>query len=394
MSEKILLVDDEEANLKLLIQWLIPLGYDIELASNGEEAVQKTRSSRPDLIILDIMMPVMDGYEACRILKADPETKNIPIIMVTALHERESKLKGLSVSANDFLSKPIDQTELTIRVKNLLNIKAYEDFMLRHNQMLKEELIHSNKMSALGMLVSSIAHEVNNPNNFIMFNSSLLSGVWKDIAAILDRYAAEDPTFRIAGLPNTEMREAIPKLLAGITDGSRRIKDMVSRLRELSCEDRSGLDGVIDVNAAVRSAVMIMENQIEKYSENFALELAESLPSVRGSNQQIEQVVINIIQNALQALCDRQGMVTVKTFSDNAKHQSVIEVRDSGQGISTQNLKRIKEPFFTTKLDLGGTGLGLYISNSIIQDHHGALDIQSEEGRGTTVRVHLPGKEV
>lgn len=394
MSEKILLVDDEEANLKLLIQWLIPLGYDIELASNGEEAAQKTRSSRPDLIILDIMMPVMDGYEACRILKADPETKNIPIIMVTALHERESKLKGLSVSANDFLSKPIDQTELIIRVKNLLKIKAYEDFMLRHNQMLEEELIHSNKMSALGMLVSSVAHEVNNPNNFIMFNSSLLSGVWKDIAAILDRYAAEDPTFRIAGLPYTEMREAIPKLLAGITDGSRRIKDMASRLRELSCEDRSGLDGVIDVNAAVRSAVMIMENEIMKYSENFALELAESLPPVPGSNQQIEQVVINIIQNALQALCDRQGMVTVKTFSDNAKHQSVIEVRDSGQGISTQNLKRIKEPFFTTKLDLGGTGLGLYISNSIIQDHHGALDIQSEEGRGTTVRVHLPGKEV
>lgn len=140
MSEKILIVDDEEANLRLLTQWLIPLGYDIELASNGEEAVRKARDNSPDLIILDIMMPVMDGYEACRILKSDPETKNIPIIMVTALHERESKLKGLSVSANDFLSKPIDPTELTIRVKNLLKIKAYEDFMLSHNQILEKEV--------------------------------------------------------------------------------------------------------------------------------------------------------------------------------------------------------------------------------------------------------------
>ena len=140
MSEKILIVDDEEANLRLLTQWLIPLGYDIELAANGEEAVQKARDGSPGLIILDIMMPVMDGYEACRILKADPKTKNIPVIIVTALFARESKLKGLSVSANDFLSKPIDQTELTIRVRNLLKIKAYDDFMLRHNQILEKEV--------------------------------------------------------------------------------------------------------------------------------------------------------------------------------------------------------------------------------------------------------------
>jgi putative two-component system response regulator len=140
MSEKILIVDDEDANLRLLTQWLVLSGYDIQLALNGEEAVQKVRNNRPDLIILDVMMPVMDGYEACRIIKEDPETKNIPIIMVTALHDRESKLKGLSVSANDFLSKPIDQTELNIRVKNLLKIKTYEDFMLRHNEILEKEV--------------------------------------------------------------------------------------------------------------------------------------------------------------------------------------------------------------------------------------------------------------
>jgi len=144
-DEKILLVDDEDSNLKLLSQWLIPLSYDIELASNGEEAVRKARDSRPDLIILDIMMPVMDGYETCRILKADPETKNIPIIMVTALHGRESKLKGLSVSANDFLSKPIDQTELIICVKNLLKIKAFDDFMLRHNEILENRVLEKTR---------------------------------------------------------------------------------------------------------------------------------------------------------------------------------------------------------------------------------------------------------
>jgi putative two-component system response regulator len=140
MSKKILIVDDEESNLKLLTKWLIPLGYDIELAANGAEAVRQARESLPDLIILDIMMPVMDGYEACRIIKATPETKNIPVIIVTALNDRDSKLKGLSVSANDFLSKPIDQAELTIRIKNLLKIKEYDDFVLNHNQILEQEV--------------------------------------------------------------------------------------------------------------------------------------------------------------------------------------------------------------------------------------------------------------
>ncbi|TAN37541.1 MAG: response regulator [Nitrospirae bacterium] len=140
MSEKILIVDDEETNLRLLSQWLIPLGYDIELALNGQEAIRKARDWRPDMIILDVMMPVMTGFEACSLIKADPEMKNIPIIIVTALHDRESKIKGLSVSANDFLSKPIDQTELIIRVRNLLKIKSYEDFMLMHNKILEEEV--------------------------------------------------------------------------------------------------------------------------------------------------------------------------------------------------------------------------------------------------------------
>jgi putative two-component system response regulator len=140
MNEKILLVDDEDANLRLLTKWLILSGYDIECASSGEEALQKVGESQPDLIILDIMMPIMDGYEACRILKEDPKTINIPIIMVTALHDRKSKLNGLSASVNDFLSKPIDQGELLIRVRNLLKIKAFDDLMFNYNLSLEKEV--------------------------------------------------------------------------------------------------------------------------------------------------------------------------------------------------------------------------------------------------------------
>lgn len=139
-AEKILLVDDEENNLKLLTQWLVPLGYEVGYALNGEEAVCKANQSRYDLIILDIRMPVMDGYTACQMLKKNPKTAGIPIIMITGQYDREAKLKGLSLLANEFLSKPIDKVELTIRVQNLLKIKVFEDFMLKHNQILEEEV--------------------------------------------------------------------------------------------------------------------------------------------------------------------------------------------------------------------------------------------------------------
>lgn len=139
-KEKILIVDDEEQNLELISMLVIDLGYEAVLASNGEEAVKKCLDTRPDLVILDIMMPFMDGYEVCRHIKANLDTANTPIIMVSALHDRESMLKGLEVGANEFLSKPIDRSELTLRVKNLLAIKAAGDFMLKHNQILEDEV--------------------------------------------------------------------------------------------------------------------------------------------------------------------------------------------------------------------------------------------------------------
>ena len=140
VKKKILVADDEEQNRKLLGSLLVAVGYDIEYACTGKEAVEKSKTYRPDLILLDIMMPDMDGYEACDLIRTDPETVNIPIVMVTALTERDSKLKGLTVGANDFLTKPIDRAELTLRVKNLLKMKEFEDFMLRHNQILEDEV--------------------------------------------------------------------------------------------------------------------------------------------------------------------------------------------------------------------------------------------------------------
>lgn len=140
-KEKILIVDDEEKNVKLLSMILASCGYDIATAKNGVEALEKTREYSPDMIFLDVMMPEMDGFEACRILKDNPATRHIPVVLVTALGDQASKNRGLAVGANDFLSKPVDRTEITVKAKNLLQIKASEDFLKRHNEILAEQVM-------------------------------------------------------------------------------------------------------------------------------------------------------------------------------------------------------------------------------------------------------------
>lgn len=137
---KVLIVDDEEKNLKLMSAILANYGYDFETAKNGIEALEKTKTFSPDLIFLDVMMPEMDGYEACRRLKQDQSTKHIPIVMVTSLTGRDSKIKGLEAGANDFLTKPVDANEIMVRARNLLKIKEFEDFLKQHNELLESEV--------------------------------------------------------------------------------------------------------------------------------------------------------------------------------------------------------------------------------------------------------------
>lgn len=139
-KHKILIVDDEETNLKLMSTILKSQDYTIEMARNGEEALVKTKEFAPDLIFLDIMMPGMDGFEVCRKLRQDPSSEQIPVVMVTALTDRESRIKSLEAGANDFISKPIDITEIKVRAENLVKVKEYSDFLKRHAELLDHEV--------------------------------------------------------------------------------------------------------------------------------------------------------------------------------------------------------------------------------------------------------------
>ena len=251
-------------------------------------------------------------------------------------------------------------------------------------------LIHANKMTSLGMLVSGIAYEINNPNNFISFNSALLAEAWKDAAPILSEYHREHGEFSLGGLPFSEMSEAAPKLFLGLSEGSRRINAIVNNLKDFAREDAIGVHGRIDINRLIQDALSILSHHIHKFTDNFKLTLAENLPLAGGNAQQIEQVVINLIMNALQALPDKSSGVLVGTAFDSGSGCLVIKVWDEGNGMSKRVLERAIEPFFTTRLDRGGTGLGLSISASILKEHNGSLEFESAPGKGTTATVKLP----
>ncbi|MBI1291958.1 PAS domain S-box protein [bacterium] len=251
----------------------------------------------------------------------------------------------------------------------------------------QERLIQSEKLVALGTLVSGVAHEINNPNNFIMLNTPLLHDAWTSIAPILEEYYEDHGDFIVGGLDFSEMRHEVPKLTQAILSGAQRIRTIVQELRDFARPNPNSAGEPVDVNSVVKSALILLQNVISNSTTRFSLDCNESLPAIMGNFQRLEQVVINLIQNACQALDHRDQPVAVRTWFDDSEGFVVIEVADGGRGISPEHLKQITDPFFTTKRDSGGTGLGLSISSNIVHNHGGLLEFSSTPGEGTIARA-------
>jgi len=254
----------------------------------------------------------------------------------------------------------------------------------------QQQLMQASKMVALGTLVSSVAHEINNPNNFIMLNAPLLKDAWQHVLPILDEYYEKNKDFMIGGMRYTEMRDRIPRLFSGISDGSKRIKQIVEDLRDFVRRDASDMNQSVDVNAVLRSATSLLSNVIAKSTSHFSVKYGEKIPSLRGNFHRLEQVIINLIQNACQALPDIRRGLSLSTSYNEKMHSIVVKVQDEGIGIPPEVLPHITDPFFTTKSDSGGIGLGLSISSRIVKEHGGTLTFTSEPGKGTTTEIILP----
>ena len=265
-------------------------------------------------------------------------------------------------------------------------IRMEEDAKLHQAQ-----LIHANRMTSLGRTVSGVAHEINNPNNLVMFNAPLILSAWKDAAPVLDAFFRENGDFSLGGLPYSEMKEVVPKMTAGISDASARIKSIVENLKNFVRQDNPRSRTAVQVNDVVRMAITILNHEILRATHRFEVTYGENLPPVMGSAQQLEQVVINLLNNAFQALPSNRHGIRVTTSRGRGMEEVELCVEDEGGGMSPEVLERIKEPFFSTRLDSGGLGLGVSICRSIVQEHRGTLIFESEVGKGTRAVVRLPG---
>ncbi len=278
---------------------------------------------------------------------------------------------------------------ITERVANFLEQKQLDEHALEQ----QHQLVHLDKMAALGTLVTGVAHEINNPNNFIMLNAPVLLDVFESIRPILERYYQESGDYIVGGLPYSEMRENIIPLLSGIFEGARRIQSIVSGLKDYARVSSQDMVHDVDLNEVVRSALVLVGAAIKKSTRHFSVAYRQGLPLVRGNEQRLEQVVINLVQNACEALESKEQAIRMSIEMSASEQEVMLVVHDEGCGIEPCAIDRVTDPFYTTKRSRGGTGLGLSVSSGIVEDHGGKLHLLSVPGEGTTATVTFPASD-
>jgi len=254
----------------------------------------------------------------------------------------------------------------------------------------QEQLLQADKMVSLGVLVAGMAHEINNPNSVMTLNLPLFMDIWEDIAPLLETYYRENGDFLAGGLEYSELRSLMPDLLARMYEGATRIRTIVGSLKNFSRRSSGDVKWAIDVNAVVCDSLDLVGNLVAKATNRFRVALAAKLPAVMANPQEISQVIINLVVNACQALTQRDQALSVSTFLDADKDEVGVRVVDEGVGIPAENIPKLVEPFFTTKRETGGTGLGLSVSSTIVEEHGGRLQFFSGAGGGATVELRLP----
>lgn len=279
-----------------------------------------------------------------------------------------------------------------IRIAGLIaDISEFKKFQ-EQTKLQQMQLIQAEKMASLGVLVAGVAHEINNPNNFIMLNAPLLREAWKDAVPILDSYLKSNGDFLIAGIEYSIMSSNILQMIGSIEKGAKRIQAIVKNLKEYARVDEHESFRAIEINEIVKNAIEIIEYIIRKKTRNFTLNLYPEPLMIYGSFQNIEQVIINLVQNACEALTNSEQKISVTTHLNKDDMLIEIIVKDEGCGIAPENLTKITDPFFTTKIKTGGTGLGLSVSLGLLKNHGGDLKFDSKPGEGTTVTLTLPIK--
>lgn len=395
MRENILIVDDLPNNVRLLSHTLSQEGYEIRGAISGKTAMMGIAADKPDLILLDITMPDMDGFEVCKALKSNPETSDIPIIFISALGEVLDKVKAFEVGGADYITKPFKLGEVLARVNHQLEISRLRTRLSSQNQQLQEtlrklretqdELLQSEKMAALGSLVAGISHEVNTPMGAALIGASTLEQETQKISLSLES--------------NDLKRSTLEQYLKVATDCSQIVFSNLQRAGELLQSFKK--ISVDQTNLRIRNFA------IKPYIQDILVSLKPTLNraphniKIIGSNDltissypgAISQIITNLLLNSLNhAYSDGElGNITI-AVNQPSPNQITLEYKDDGQGIPVANLTKIFEPFFTTARHPNqGDGLGLHLVHDLVtQKLQGSITVESRLGEGSLFTITMP----
>ena len=362
----ILIVDDTPANLAVLADYLGSYGFEIMTARSGEMALKRVQYALPDIILLDVLMPGIDGFETCQRLKADEVTQHIPVIFMTALTDPEHKVKGFAAGAVDYVTKPFHQEEVLARVRAHLRIRSLTRGLQVTNETLSEtvdelkrtrkQLVVQEKLATLNQLAGKFGHELRNPLGVIANCIYFLQNALPGSDGLLNEYLA------IMGVEIGKAEQIISALL-DLSDmqSANRVEIAVSDLVTWTLVDCPPPDGV--------KVVISIDDE----------------PCVFVDGEQIRQALVNLVTNAYQAMPDGGEM----HFMAQVKWEQVqLSLVDTGEGISGASSPKIFEPLFSTKMH--GLGLGLTVAKNLIELNGGSLAVESNEGQGTICVVTLP----
>ncbi|RAM50262.1 MAG: hybrid sensor histidine kinase/response regulator [Hapalosiphonaceae cyanobacterium JJU2] len=422
----ILVVDDTPDNLRLLSAMLTAQGYEVRKALSGKMALTACQMVLPDVILLDINMPEMDGYEVCRQLKANERTCRIPVIFISALDDVLDKVKAFDIGGVDYITKPFHGVEVVLRIENQLKLCLLQNQLHQKNILLQKalddlqasqvQMIQREKMAALGQLVAGIAHEVNNPISFIYGNLEYVGQYVQDLINLIEAYQQEYPS------PTLNIQEIVKQidlsflindqqnLMDAMYRGAERIRSIVEALQNFSRLDEAQMKRV-NVHEGIESTVVMLQHRLKKTTNRPAIIVFQEysdLPLVTCYASELNQVFMHLLNNAIDALDESSvnsqlsiandpeqrtkdiGQIHIRTMLTNSDTVKIC-IADNGPGISESVRSRIFDPFFTTKPPGKGSGLGLAISYQIVvQKHQGKLTCNSLPGQGTEFIIEIP----
>ncbi|MBD2612788.1 MAG: hybrid sensor histidine kinase/response regulator [Nostoc sp. ZfuVER08] len=442
-KKNILVVDDTPDNLRLLSAMLTAQGFEVRKALNGKMALTACQMLLPDVILLDINMPGMDGYQVCQQLKADDRTCEIPVIFISALDDVLDKAKAFDVGGVDYIAKPFHGAEVVLRIENQINLRLLQVKLQEKNFLLQQALdnlkvaqvqqIQNEKMVALGQLVAGIAHEINNPISFIYGNLQYAGQYVQDLVNIIEVYQQEylQPTPKIQQVSqdidlNFVIRD-LQDLIAAMYRGSNRIREIVLALQNFSRHDESEIKRV-NIHEGIDNTLVMLQHRLKETPNRPAIVVVKNygkLPRIKCYASELNQVFMHLLNNAIDALEkgvgsgewgdgemgrweDEKRIITPQS-TVNTQHSPLlipqiqiytqmtnsntvkITIADNGPGIQDSLRSRLFDPFFTTKPVGKGSGLGLSISYQVIvQKHRGNITCNSSVGQGAEFTIEIP----